>query len=47
MFMNDAGTDQNVMGSYRDQTKFAALQKEVDPTGFFSKRVGGYKYAVA
>jgi hypothetical protein len=42
-FMNDAGTDQDVMGSYKDAAKFAALQKELDPKGLFSKRAGGFK----
>jgi hypothetical protein len=42
--MNDAGEDQDVMSSYRDHAKFAILQKEVDPKGFFSKRAGGYKF---
>ncbi|KAF2667433.1 FAD-binding domain-containing protein [Microthyrium microscopicum] len=45
LFMNDAGTDQEVIGSYRDSQKFAALQKEVDPSGLFAKRAGGYKFA--
>jgi hypothetical protein len=44
-FMNDAGPDQHVMGSFRDAMKFEALQKSVDPTGFFAKRAGGYKYS--
>ena len=42
-FMNDAGTAQDVMGSYQDAKKFAALQKELDPKGLFSKRAGGFK----
>jgi hypothetical protein len=45
-FMNDAGPDQDVMSTYRDSKKFAALQREIDPKGLFSKRVGGYKYIV-
>jgi hypothetical protein len=44
--MNDAGTDQDVMGSYRDNKKFAALQKELDPSGLFSKRAGGFKHGI-
>jgi hypothetical protein len=44
LFMNDAGPDQDVMASYKDAAQFAKLQKAVDPTGFFSKRAGGYKY---
>jgi len=42
-FMNDAGPDQDVMGSYKEARKFAALQKELDPKGLFSKRAGGFK----
>jgi FAD/FMN-containing dehydrogenase len=42
-FMNDAGPDQDVMGSYRDAKKFTTLQKELDPKGLFSKRAGGFK----
>jgi hypothetical protein len=44
-FMNDAGLDQHVMGSFKDMAKFEALQKSVDPNGFFAKRAGGYKYS--
>jgi len=42
-FMNDASSDQDVMGSYRDVDKFRRMQREVDPTGFW-KRAGGFKY---
>jgi hypothetical protein len=42
-FMNDAGPDQDVMGSYQEAKKFAALQKALDPKGLFSKRAGGFK----
>jgi hypothetical protein len=45
-FMNDAGTDQDVMGSYQDAKKFAMLQKELDPQGLFSRRAGGFKLRV-
>jgi hypothetical protein len=44
-FMNDAGGDRNVMGSFKDAAKFQALQKSVDVNGFFAKRSGGYKYS--
>lgn len=44
LFMNDAGPDQDVMGSYKDSKKFMALQTSVDPEGLWSKRAGGYKY---
>lgn len=44
LFMNDAAGDQDVTGSYKDVAKFRALQKSVDPNGFFSTRAGGYKY---
>jgi hypothetical protein len=43
-FMNDAGLDQDVTGSYREANLFAKLKKEIDPNGFFS-RTGGFKYA--
>jgi hypothetical protein len=43
LFMNDAGPDQDVFSTYKDVDKFAKLQREVDPTGFFAKRAGGYK----
>jgi len=43
-FMNDAAVDQDVMATYKDRALFARLQKEVDPTGLFSKRAGGFKY---
>ncbi|KAI1485150.1 hypothetical protein F5X96DRAFT_661263 [Biscogniauxia mediterranea] len=43
-FMNDAQADQNVTGSYRDYARLAALQREVDPSGLFSGRAGGFKY---
>ncbi|KAI1634262.1 hypothetical protein F4809DRAFT_619361 [Biscogniauxia mediterranea] len=43
-FMNDAQADQNVTGSYRDYARLAALQREVDPSGLFSRRAGGFKY---
>ncbi|KAF1813382.1 FAD-binding domain-containing protein [Eremomyces bilateralis CBS 781.70] len=42
LFMNDAAFSQDVFGSYKDVEKFRALQKEMDPTGFFSKRAGGF-----
>jgi hypothetical protein len=44
LFMNDAAIDQDVFASYRDQRKFAAVQKSVDAKGFFSKRAGGFKH---
>jgi hypothetical protein len=42
-FMNDAAADQDVTSSYKDAAKFARLQKEMDPTGFWS-RTGSFKY---
>lgn len=42
--MNDAAGNQNVTGTYRDYAKFKALQKEIDPQGFFSTRGGGFVY---
>lgn len=44
LFMNDAGGDQDVTGSYKDVAKFRALQKSIDPDGLFSTRAGGFKY---
>ncbi|KAF1989516.1 FAD-binding domain-containing protein [Aulographum hederae CBS 113979] len=43
LFMNDAGSDQDVFGTYKEAAKIAALQKSVDPNGLWSKRAGGYK----
>jgi hypothetical protein len=42
-FMNDAGADQDVTASYRNKAKFARLQKEMDPNGFWA-RTGSFKY---
>jgi hypothetical protein len=42
-FMNDAGADQDVTSSYKDAAKFARLQKDMDPTGFW-RRTGSFKY---
>jgi hypothetical protein len=42
--MNDAMSDQNVTGSYRDYAKLKLLQEEIDPNGLFRERAGGYKY---
>jgi hypothetical protein len=42
-FLNDAGPDQPVIQSYGRYQEFAAIQKLVDPEGFF-KRIGGFKY---
>jgi hypothetical protein len=43
-FMNDAGPDQNVMASYKEARKFAALQQQLDPKNLLNKRAGGYKF---
>jgi len=46
-FINDAMWDQDVLGSYKEQATFSALQKKHDPEGFFSgSRTGGFKYSV-
>lgn len=42
-FMNDAAADQDVMASYKDAAKFAALQKAIDPNGLM-RRTGSFKY---
>lgn len=44
LFMNDAAGDQEVTRSYRGYEKFKALQREMDPSGLFSQRAGGFKY---
>ncbi|KAM0342901.1 hypothetical protein ACHAPU_009105 [Fusarium lateritium] len=44
LFMNDAMSDQNVTGSYKDYVKFKALQLEADPEGVLRERMGGFKY---
>lgn len=44
LLMNDAMYDQNVTGMYRDYAEFKALQREIDPNGVFSSRMGGYKF---
>ncbi|KAK8051866.1 FAD-binding domain-containing protein [Apiospora rasikravindrae] len=44
LFMNDAMSDQDVLGSYRGYEKFRELQRGVDPEGMFRSRVGGYRY---
>lgn len=43
-FMNDAMGDQNVTGSYAAYQSLKALQREIDPSGLFRTRSGGYKY---
>ncbi|QDS73170.1 hypothetical protein FKW77_002220 [Venturia effusa] len=43
-FMNDAAGDQDVLGSYKENAKFAKLQRMVDPQGLFAVRAGGYKF---
>ncbi|KAK6508950.1 hypothetical protein TWF481_003718 [Arthrobotrys musiformis] len=44
LFMNDAMSDQNVTGSYKDYAKFKALQLQADPNGVLRDRAGGFKY---
>ncbi|KAH6960292.1 hypothetical protein DER45DRAFT_642242 [Fusarium avenaceum] len=44
LFMNDAMSDQNVTGTYKDYAKFKALQLEADPEGVLRERMGGFKY---
>ncbi|KAF4333310.1 6-hydroxy-d-nicotine oxidase [Fusarium beomiforme] len=44
LFMNDAMSDQNVTGTYRDYAKFKELQREADPEGVLRDRLGGFKY---
>jgi hypothetical protein len=42
-FQNDAMYDQDVFASYKDVDALRALQRETDPTGMFSKRIGGFR----
>lgn len=44
LFMNDAMSDQNVTGSYRDYEKLKALQLQEDRQGVLRTRTGGFKY---
>lgn len=44
LFMNDAMSDQNVTGTYKNYAKFKALQLEADPEGVLRERMGGFKY---
>jgi hypothetical protein len=46
IFMNDAMYDQLPAESYENNgyKKLKAIQKEVDPDGFFPSRTGGFKY---
>jgi hypothetical protein len=45
VFMNDAAGDQKVLQGYGNATyqRLKAVQKEVDPIGFFPARTGGFK----
>ncbi|KAF2668477.1 FAD-binding domain-containing protein [Microthyrium microscopicum] len=43
-FINDAQDNQPVTQSYAEYNAFSQLQKEMDSDGFFSKRIGGFKY---
>jgi hypothetical protein len=46
LFLNDAMYDQQPAKSYGGNSyeRLTAIQKEVDPNGFFSTRTGGFKY---
>lgn len=43
-FMNDAGPDQDVTGSYKGYRRFAKLQRKFDPNGLWQDRTGGFVY---
>jgi hypothetical protein len=45
IFMNDAMYDQKPLQSYDNNgyTRLSAIQKAVDPEGFFTTRTGGFK----
>jgi hypothetical protein len=42
-FLNDAAADQPVLQSYDKFEQLKAIQRQLDPDGFF-KRLGGFKY---
>lgn len=42
--MNDAAGDQNVTGTYKDFAELKAIQNQLDPSGFFKHRGGGFVY---
>jgi hypothetical protein len=42
-YMNDAAGDEDVLDSYKKAPAFAALQKKMDPQGFF-RRTGSFHY---
>jgi len=46
LFLNDAMYDQQPATSYGDGSyaRLKAIQRRVDPQGFFSTRTGGFKY---
>ncbi|KAF8860556.1 FAD-binding domain-containing protein [Acephala macrosclerotiorum] len=46
IFMNDAMYDQMTLQSYENDgyAKLKAIQKDVDPNGFFPTRTGGFKF---
>lgn len=46
IFMNDAMYDQMPLQSYENDgyAKLKAIQENVDPTGFFPSRTGGFKF---
>ena len=43
LFMNDANSNQDVVGSYRVAPKIRKLQREWDPTGWWERQSGGFK----
>lgn len=42
LFVNDANFAQNVYGSFKDVDTMRAIQEQVDPTGLYSNRIGGF-----
>lgn len=42
LFLNDANFAQDVFGSWKDVDKMRAIQEQIDPTGLYSNRIGGF-----
>lgn len=42
LFLNDANFAQDVFGSWKDVQTMREIQEQVDPTGFYSNRIGGF-----
>jgi hypothetical protein len=42
LFVNDANFAQDVFGSWEDVQTMRGIQEQVDPTGLYSNRIGGF-----